>query len=160
MPRSLLVLALLFGRTFLLTNAVSAQRQDVSSSVTAKNIVYGEVAFFVVNAAASINYERILHQHFSGRVGYGVGGVILGFAGEAGTGPLAMVNFFTRGRHKLEIGAGVTVIYRFGQDWITNPAFALGYRLQQPDTNFFLRVGLTWTYRYAAPAQVSAGLTF
>ncbi len=145
--------------TVLILNSISQAQQDTPTSVQAKNIIYAEIAWVIYTGALSVNYERILHQHFSVRVGFGAGYMI----GDAGMGPLAMVNFFTRGSdQKFEIGAGATWISRdFGdQEWQLWPAIALAYRFQQPKSGFFLRAGLTWTYKFGFPIQVSVGFTF
>ena len=77
-------------------------------------------------SAVSVNYERVLHQHFSVRGGFGAGYAIGAFGGTAGLGPQVMVNFFTRGPNsKFEVGAGASVIYQGREDWITTPAFSI-----------------------------------
>ncbi len=83
------------------------------------------------------------------------------FAGSAGLGPQAMVNFFTRGSNsKFEVGAGASVINTGRDDWVLTPAFSIGYRLQQARAGFFLRAGLAWSYRFGIPFQVSLGHSF
>lgn len=97
---------------------VAAFAQDVVERVQRpepRNIVYAEVVTVLLASAVSVNYERVLHQHFSVRGGFGAGYAIGPFSGTAGLGPQVMVNFFTRGPHKFEVGAGAAVIYR-GRD--------------------------------------------
>ena len=142
--------------------SISQAQQDTPKSVQAKNIIYAEVAWVIITGAASVNYERILHQHFTVRLGFGAGYMIGGLSGDAGMGPLAMVNFITRGDHKFEIGAGATWISKDfdDQEWRFWPAIAVAYRIQPQKSGFFLRAGLTWTYLFGFPIQVSAGFTF
>ena len=121
------------------------------------NIVYAEIATVVLFGAVSVNYERVLHPHFSVRGGFGAGYALLG---GAGLGPQVMVNFFTRGPNsKFEVGAGASLIYR-SADWVPTPAFSIGYRLQQTRAGFFLRAGLAWSYWFGVPFQVSLGHSF
>ena len=80
-----------------------------------RNIVYAEIVTLLAFSAVSVNYERVLHQHFSVRGGFGAGYAICCFGrgyGDTGLGPQVMVNFFTRGANKFEVGAGANVIYR------------------------------------------------
>lgn len=125
-----------------------------------RNIVYAEIATVLLASAVSVNYERVLHQHFSVRGGFGAGYAFFVFGGSVGLGPQVMVNFFTRGPNKFEVGAGANVIYRGRDDWVLTPAFSIGYRLQQTRAGFFLRAGLAWSYRFGIPLQISLGHSF
>ena len=147
--------SLLLAGSLVLPAPLRAQRPEP------RNIVYAEITTVLLLSAVSVNYERVLHQHFSVRGGFGAGYAIGAFGGTAGLGPQVMVNFFTRGPNsKFEVGAGASVIYQGREDWITTPAFSIGYRLQQTRAGFFLRAGLAWSYRFGIPLQISLGHSF
>ena len=150
-----------------------AQDADVGSAPQpdqAKNALYVELATLIFTGAASINYERILTDNVSLRVGYGVAGAFFVVGTASGNGPQVMAHFFFgEGTAKFELGAGAAFMFSEATEFIFDtsadellifPSIALGLRLQPYDGGFFGRFGTAWTYGYGIGFVAGLGAVF
>ena len=130
----------------LITFCVFFFTETVSSQVKVPNSVYIEVlgngGFY------SVNYDRLFCNYFGVRVGASY--IHLGDAGQYASFPL-MANFFIgKKKHKLEMGAGFTIMNEAPPGDFSHPdtkyfrTATLGYRYQSKE-NFF-RIGFTPLY--------------
>jgi hypothetical protein len=173
-PSRLLLVVLFLSPAWLF-----CQRQDSLASRGATNIVYGEVATMVFWTWGSVNYERMLNERSSVRIG--VGGGYFSVPAEraiSGYGATVMYNYFPIGvEHRLELGIGVAIanttgpsvdlppVYASFSDippeltrlWWYGPAVSIGYRYQPRDGGFLFRVGATLVNLFGFPLQVSLG---
>jgi len=127
-----------------------------------KNIIYVELGTILLTATGSLNVERVVHERWTVRAGYGSSIAVAGLGADGRYGWLAMANYITRRhRHKFELGGGLCLLRRdsYGTPEVW-PALAVGYRYQRPQGGFFFRSGLSWTYGFGFPFQASAGLSF
>jgi hypothetical protein len=164
----------------MMNNLCTHTMQSDSLPSLAKNALYLEIATIVLAGGASMNYERMLTDNISVRTGLGAGyytSLSSTYSDATAIASMGMLNLLTAGNnHKFEIGAGVSVIlpvknkkgvlhFLGDRDFIPGkisfmPAFALGYRYQQSEGGFFFRAGLSLTYLFGFPFQLSAGYTF
>lgn len=133
----------------------------------AKNILYWETAYCGFAGSLSINYERVLSEHITLRLGAGSGMLMTIDSPTYGSvGGLVMVNYVTSGDHKFEAGAGGSLVedfelYQHRTHGIKpSPALSVGYRYQPSSGGFFFRAGASWAYHYGFPAQISLGYVF
>lgn len=106
---------------------------------TAKNSVFMEVGGSAV--MLSINYDRILSEHFSLRAG--IGGLVVEGDKEL-VFPILFNLLMGPASHKLEIGAGITLFFPRGfSDPVVPIAFAIGYRYAPIHTGLSFRIGAT-----------------
>jgi hypothetical protein len=173
----ILIASILALMIYVPPNAMSQSAPtDDSLLPVARNTVYLEVATALLVGGVSINYERVLTQHFSIRTGLGTG-YYADFGDKVtktAVGNTVMLTYLLgKGDYHFEAGAGASLMYFkdgfTGGDylagvlpgqWGVMPAIALGYRYQQRDGGFFFRVGITYTYFMVTPVQVSVGHSF
>jgi hypothetical protein len=167
MRHARLALAALFA--LLAVGSASAQEARPDSALVgrARNAVYVEL---IGNGLLySVNYDRMLTDHLSARVGASY----LGARTDTESASLAtfpvMINYLTgaRSNHHFEAGAGVTLLTasaedlddfeEAGFDGIAGTA-TLGYRYQRPQGGFVFRSGLT-PFFGAGGVLVSAGVS-
>ena len=164
----------------MINNLRALPLQSDSLPSQAKNALYLEIATIVLAGGVSVNYERMLTDNISVRTGLGAGyytSLQSEYSDATAIATMGMLNLLTAGNnHKFEIGAGVSVIFPVknkkgvlhflgDRDFIPGqisfmPACALGYRYQQSEGGFFFRAGLSLTYLFGFPFQLSAGYTF
>ncbi|MEO5931139.1 MAG: hypothetical protein ABIR47_14500 [Candidatus Kapaibacterium sp.] len=134
----------------------------------ARNVIYGEIASGLIMGHGSVNYERYLGDNFSIRVGAGMGYMYSnGFHGSGGG--LFMLNYLPTTNHMsngihLEFGAGISYALPKRDTVVSalnpTPAISFGFRVKGNDNNPFLRLGLTYDFRYGFPLQLSLGTKF
>lgn len=103
----------------------------------------------------SINYDRLLSDNVGIRLGlmYLSEASFLFVTAKDITVIPVTLNFFTGGEHKLEFGAGVSMVSVSGADFLgleknsgestAVPTATLGYRYQPADGGFLFRIGFT-----------------
>ncbi|MEO6048844.1 MAG: hypothetical protein ABIQ57_15280 [Candidatus Kapaibacterium sp.] len=126
------------------------------------NAVYGEVATGLLMGEASINYDRRFSDHFSARIGTGLGYMFSnGIHGSFGG--LFMLNYFNNGKEPgMEIGAGLSYSLPRNDSVVTrlNPTPAISFGLRYQSDHDFFRFGLTYDFRFGFPLQLSMGKSF
>ena len=148
---------------------VIAQTADSSTvnQAAVHNVIYFEVATFLIMGSVSLNYEHSINENYWLRIGYG-GGYLIDFANKRdtwGRGPMIMAMYLMGDNNKLEFGLGGTFLYgkihHFNAvDWWLFPAASIGYRYQPSDGGVLFRVGLTYDYYMGAPVELSIGYAF
>jgi|GEM_PF-2572944 len=131
-------------------------------------------------AAVSVSYERMFGEHISVRLGYGmVGGRRdkFGLGGGdrtqiTGHGGYAMVHAMLGDAHKLELGAGVGVVFNHRETnhadgsasesdgTLIAPQASVAYRYQPEGSGIFFRAGFVWTLGWGTPLGIGLGYSF
>lgn len=145
LARFLIVLAIIFVSV---SKSLFAQELPESTPIPFRsNIVHGGLGFAGLIATATINYERIVTQHFDkfitatyAKVGYGA------YASWGDDGQYLFLQYGILTGKKashFEVSAGPNFTIR-GDDLNLPVAFGLGYRLQKPGKPFMLRTGIAF----------------
>jgi hypothetical protein len=135
-----------------------------------RHAVGAEYNGLIFYGSTSVNYELITSDNMSFRVGMGTSYASIIIADIEATGGTAMINFMSRGPHKLEGGIGVSVM-RSNFSFIFDdeetdlgyhifPAFSVAYRTMPKRRGFFWRVGVAWMYGYGLPLALGVGYVF
>jgi hypothetical protein len=122
----------------------------------AKNVFYIDFGASIVAVGVGINYERMLGDNFSIRIGANIGKILWTDA-ENNYGisfPLTL-NYMTSGIGKFEIGggAGLRINYLNKGKLEIMPAGRIGYRHQPEEKGFFWRGG----FEFPANTYLSVG---
>jgi hypothetical protein len=141
----LLVFAMFFFCTSI--QVLSQELPEAAPQEFRSNTIHGGLGYGGLIITATINYERVLTQHFDkfitatfAKVGYGT------FGGYYGTGQYAFVQYgILTGKkaHHFEASAGPN-FYLKGEDLNLPIAFGFGYRYQKPGRPFMLRTGIAF----------------
>lgn len=143
--RSLFVFGLLF--TSISTTLHSQELPEITPNQFRPNLIHGGLGTGLVIFTATINYERIVTQHFDksitatyAKVGYG------GFATYAGGGEYWFLQYgILTGKKANHFEASAGPLFDLGDGEIVLPvAFGLGYRRQKPGKPFMLRTGVAF----------------
>ncbi len=130
--------------------------------------------------ALSVSYERLIGDHLSLRVGYGLAGGQRNSFGLGGGdrawidahGPYAMVHVLFGDTHKLELGAGVGIAFyeretthpdrsvTLSDGTLITPQASIAYRYQPAEGGVFFRIGAMWTLAWGVPFGVGVGYAF
>jgi len=153
--RSIVLIAMLWCA--LGSGALCQSSKDTTAR--AQQALYVELSSFLFWGNISLNYEYLLSNHFSLRAGLGMGYLLDEHTRQSG-GALTMVNYFTGGEHKFELGLGLSFNTPRDNNINPTPAVTIGYRYQPASPGTIFRLGLTYDYRYGGPVQVSWGKTF
>ena len=118
--------------------------QTVGAQNGSKNIYYIDIGLNLFFIGVGINYERMLNDNFSIRVGSNIGTVIWSAEGNNhGISFPVTLNYMTKGAGKFEIGGGAGLRINLLEKrklgiW---PAGRIGYRHQPKDEGFMWRAG-------------------
>jgi len=177
--KKLLIIVSLVLIQFIPLHAADTQKQKFyfNKPSVAKNVLYAELTYGLIQAGINFNYERLLANNLTIRMGFGfasnyfegnVRGIILMLMHCAGSGN----NFF-------EFGWGISLAqmekrpYDFDNyplhfqisdksrdSWVIMPAFSIGYRYQSQGEGMIYRFVLTYEFLYGTGLGFSIGQTF
>ncbi len=139
-------------------------------AIAAHRILYGELSTSVVASALSINYEHMVTNHLTMRLGYGVGYIPGNLAGgifDSGSAIMGMMNYLSNAESGLEVGGGISLLtvktarYDDGtRPLLARPSFVLGFRSCSQPGGFLFRIGLSWVYYFGAGLHLGLGHAF
>ncbi len=133
-----------------------------------KNNVYIDAGYLLLIYYYNINYERMLTEYISLRLGYGyaetIGSLAGGCCNKKGENLNILFNLLLfEGNSKVEIGLGVSYIgfnkYYLDYNQIFSNSFSIGYRYQPKYGGIFFKVGISKFYP-GAGLNLSLGYTF